>query len=196
MTHDDAAQKTMLKLIEDGVSASAEVLAEVSKTRWLTQTVSVSADGMDRIRARLASDPKEYYGAYITMPGAVFLLMLPHDRGAALAKAFLGGRGARPGAALPRASECVAEIANIVLHAVVKALADACEEPFLLSAPEMVRGKKTGLLTLALDKIESGGESFGVMTYVHMSSDKLSSDCTMLLFLGPSRRGMILKALA
>jgi hypothetical protein len=74
-------------------------------------------------------------------------------------------------------------------------MADACADTFMLSAPTMILGKKESLLKLAMDELETGGQTYAIMTYVSMSSEKLSSDCTVLLLLNPLCRGRILKAL-
>lgn len=196
MMNADPGEEALLRLIEDGVSSSATALAEVSKTNWTTQTVSINADGVESIRSRMASDPKSYYGSYVSMPGATFLMMVPQDRGASLAKAFLGERSVRHGASAPREAECISEIANIVVHAIVNSLAGACDEPFFLSAPQMVLDKKSSLLSVALEKLQSTGESYAVMAYVHLSSDKLSSDCTVLLFLSAAFHERLLQSLS
>lgn len=197
MTPGADAEGNLLSLIEEGVSASADSLAAVSHTKWETQTLSIRADetgNAENVHARLAGDPSEHYGAVVTMPGAVFLLMLPKKDGAGLAEAFLSGRKRRPGAALPRESVCVAEIANIVINAIANTLANACDDSVVLSAPAMILGKKETLLKLAMDELKATGETFAIMTYVSMSSSTLSSDCTVLLLLSPACRGRILKA--
>jgi len=189
------AQQVLLKLIEDGVSASADSLAKVSHTAWQTQSVSINDEPIEKIEQRLARDGSEHYGAFAVMSGAVYLLMFPKLSGPDLSAAFLSGRKPRPGAAPLREEVCVAEIANIVIHAVANTLADACGMAFILTAPQMVVAKKTELLKLAVDKLKTGGEQHAIMTYVHMSSETLSSDCTVLVFLSPTCRGTMLKAL-
>ena len=196
MTFSADAEKNLLNLIEEGVSASADSLASVSHTKWATQTVSISMaepGGVKNIQARLAGDKTEHYGAFMSMPGAVFLLMLPKKDGPDLAAAFLSGRA--PGAAAPREGVCVSEIANIVINAIANTLANACDDSFILSAPTMILGQKVALMKLAQDELENAGETSAIMTYVSMSSRTLSSDCTVLLMLGPACRGRILKAL-
>ena len=196
MSTDEAGEESLLRVIEEGVSASATALGEVSKTNWLTQTVSINADGVESMRSRMAADQETYYGSYLSMPGAVFMLIVPQKRGATLARAFLGERSKRPGASAPPEADCIAEISNIVIHAIVNSLANACDEPFLISAPQMLVDKKSALLAAAVDKLKDSGESYAVMAYVHLSSEKLSSDCTVLLFLSPTFHTHLLDALA
>ena len=53
------AEKKLLSLIEEGVSASADSLAEVSHTTWSTQTLSISMEGdgsIESLQARLSTD--------------------------------------------------------------------------------------------------------------------------------------------
>jgi hypothetical protein len=188
-------EKTFLALIEQGVAASAESLATVSRTKWATQTVSISADKAASVRARLKGDSIDHYGAIMSMRGAVFVMMVPKTGGPDLAKAFIGNRTRRPGAKLPREESCVAEIANVVVNAIANTLADACRESFILTAPTMILAKKSALLELAVDELESVGETFAVMTYVSLTSESLSSDCTVLLLLNPAWRTRVLQAL-
>lgn len=190
------AEQALLKVIEEGVSLSADALAKVSRTQWTTSSVSIDASVVDKVRSRLANEEAEHYGALLSVPGAVFAMMLPKERALDLSKAFLGERAIRPGFRLPKEQDCVAEIANVVVHTVANSMADACNDAFMLSAPQMVVGKKTDLLDLALAELRTTGENFAIMSYVHMSSESLSSDCTVIIFMTPSFRGRLLKALA
>ncbi len=182
------------------MSASADSLAAVSHTKWTTQTLSISADGTEGVRKR----PKPGW------PGTRWSIMAPSCRrressscsccprktAPASLKDFFGGKKPPPRSGRSaRGGFCVAEIANIVVNAITNALADACGESFILSAPTMILGTKEALLKLAVDELEAGGQTFAIMTYVSMSSEKLSSDCTVLLLLSPACRGRILKAL-
>lgn len=189
------AEERLLKVIEEGVSLSADALAKVSSTSWTTSSVSIDASGVDKVRSKMAGEEAEHYGALLSVPGAVFAMLLPKERALDLSKAFLGERAIRPGFRLPKEQDCVAEIANVVVHTVANSLADACDDAFMLSAPQMVVGKKTDLLDLSLAELRTTGENFAVMSYVHMSSADLSSDCTVLIFMTPSFRGRLLKAL-
>ena len=193
---DEAPEKELLRIIEEGVSLSADALAKISRTSWTTQSVSIDASGVDKVRARMQGEEAEHYGAILTVPGAVFSMLIPRDRSLDLAKAFLGENALRPGFRLPKEQDCVAEIANVVVHTVANSVADACGDAFMLSAPQMVLGKKSDLLDLSLSELRATGENYAVMSYVHMSSDELSSDCTVLLFMTKSFRGRLLKALS
>ena len=198
MTSGAEVEKKLLSLIEEGVSASADSLAEVSHTTWSTQTLSISTDGngsVENLRGRLATDATEHYGAFLSMSGMVFLLMLPKKGAPGLAEAFLSENSRRAGKKPPPEGTCIAEIANVVVNTIANTMANACDDVFMLSAPTMILGKKEALLKLAVDELETAGQTFAIMTYVSMSSEKLSSDCTVLLLLTPACRGRILKAL-
>ena len=193
---DEGAEKELLRVIEEGVSRSADSLAKISRTSWSTQSVSIDASGADKVRARMAGEDAEHYGALLSVPGAVFAMLLPKERALDLSKAFLGENALRPGFRLPKEQDCVAEIANVVIHTVANSLADACDDAFMLSAPQMIVGRKADLLDIALAELRASGENYAIMTYVHMSSESLSSDCTILLFMTKSFRGRLLKALS
>ena len=125
----------------------------------------------------------------------MFLLMLPKKGGPGLADAFLSEKARAAGKTPPPEGTCIAEIANVVVNTIANTMANACDDTFMLSAPTMILGKKESLLKLAVDELESAGQTFAIMTYVSMQSEKLSSDCTVLLLLSPTCRARILKAL-
>ena len=195
MTYSEEAEKALLTLIGDGVSASADTLAEVSHTTWETQTVSINTDTLESLQTRFAADPDDHYGAFLTTPGAVFTLIFQKQSGPRLAKAFLSKASRSSNARAPRDEECLAEVANIVINAVVNTIANAVDESFLLSAPEVVLGSKSVLLKIALVKLQTAGDKHAILTYVHMASEALSSDCAVLIFMSPIFRGRLLKAL-
>lgn len=195
MSEEDAAQQALLRLIEDGVSASADMLAKVSHTTWATQSISINTETVDKVSARIGQDGNAHYGAFSAMSGAVFLLMFPRKSGPDLAAAFLQDRRQRPGMAPMREDVSIAEISNIVIHSVANLLADACDMAFMLTAPEVVIAEKAALLKLAVEKLKTSGQKHAIISYVHMSSEALSSDCTVILFLSPACRRTMLKAL-
>lgn len=192
MSDADSAEAELLKIIESGVSASADRLAKLSRTSWLTQTTSITADSLEKFTVSITGDAKQHYGAYLSMPGAVFLLMFPKHGSERLARLFLP-KGEVVDAA--RLEDALAEIANIVVHAVANALADACGEAFFLTAPSMISGTKSELLKAAPERIPVGSEKFAIMAFVHMSAESLSSDCTMVLLFDASCRRRLLTAL-
>ncbi|MBI5245823.1 MAG: hypothetical protein HY923_01480 [Elusimicrobia bacterium] len=192
MSVEETAESELLKIIENGVSASADRLAKLSRTSWLTQTTSIAADSLEKFTVSITEDAKEHYGAYLSMPGAVFLLMFPKQGSDRLARLFLP-KGEVVDAA--RLEDALAEIANIVVHAVANALADACGEAFFLTAPSMTSGSKGALLKAAPERIPGGAKKFAIMAFVHMSAETLSSDCTMVLLFDATCRRRLLKAL-
>jgi chemotaxis protein CheY-P-specific phosphatase CheC len=189
-------ENKLLDLIAEGVYTSAATLADVSHTTWSAQTGSIStedAGSLKSVEARLAEDKTEHYGAYLSMPGAVFLLMLPKKDAPDLSKAFLGGR--RSGTSAPPDAVCIAEIANIIINTIASTLADACDDSFILTAPTMILGNKTVLMKLAAEKLATEGEPAAIMTFISMASQTLASDCTVLLMLSPSVQNRIMEAL-
>lgn len=195
MTLSDSAQQALLKLIENGMNASADKLAKISHTRWQMQTTSISTAPLERFESILAPDDNDHYGAYFSMPGGVFLVILSQKSGSAVADAYLSQGGKRLESKRELVQEAVAEISNVVVNTVAATLADACDMVFFLSAPEMTYGKKEYIMTEAPKKFKSSGENFTIMTYVHMSSPSLSSDCTVVILLNSRWRDRLLQAL-
>ena len=174
MTFSADAENKLLNLIAEGVYTSAATLADVSHTTWSAQTGSICTDdtgSLESVEARLAEDKTEHYGAFLSMEGAVFLLMLPKKDAPDLSKAFLGGR--RSGATAPADAVCIAEVANILINTIASTLANACNDSFILSAPTMILGKKSVLLKLAMDKLKVEGQPAAIMTFISMASQTL-----------------------
>jgi chemotaxis protein CheY-P-specific phosphatase CheC len=195
MSLSDSAQQALLRIIEGGMNASADKLAQISHTRWQMQTTSISTTPLERIEPLLSSGGKDHYGAYFSMPGGIFLVMLPQQSGSAMADAYLSRTGKSPQSQSELVQEAVAEISNVVVNAVAATLADACDMVFFLSAPEITYGKKEDILAEAPKKFKSSGENFSIMTYVHMSSPSLSSDCTVVILLNSRWKDRLLQAL-
>lgn len=195
MNTSESSEQGLLSLIEKGVENSASKLAALSHADWDTQTVSIKTASVSMIQDSMLRDDKDQFGAYFTMPGGVFLVMFPVRSGAAFADIFLPSGEKHQNAIKNREQESMAEISNVVVNAVAASIADACDTAFFLSAPQMSQGKKKDLLQAAPDMIQTPGEKFAVMAYVHMSSAALSSDCTVVLLLSASWRKRLLEAL-
>lgn len=195
MSDESDVQKVLYKLIEDGMSASSDALAQVSNTAWTTLKISTNTDTPEIISARLAQDTSAHYGAFAQAPGALFLLMFSRSSGPALAAAFMRDRKQRPGIVPLREDIYITEIANIVINAFANKLADACDTALILTSPEITVAKKSELFKLSIEKLKMSKEQHAIMSYVHMSSHTLSSDCTVILFISQQRRDSMLLAL-
>lgn len=195
MSLNETAQQALLRIIESGMNASADKLAKISRTRWQMQTTSISTVPLERLEPILGADGKNHYGAYFSMPGGVFLVLLPQQSGSAIADAYLSGGSGLKKDQKELIQEAVAEISNVVVNAVASTLADACDMAFFVSAPEMAFGKKEDILAEAPKKFKSSGENLSIMTYVHMSSPSLSSDCTVVILLNSRWKDRLLQAL-
>jgi len=195
MSDSEQAEKELLRLIEQGVSDSADRLAKISRTDWITQTVSIKMAPLAEFQKSLAGDAKDHFGACFTMPGGVFLVMIPARSGAAFADAFLPVSKKHPEGIKDRERDSLAEISNIVVNAVAASVADACDMALMLSAPEVSHGTKVELLRDARELSASSGEKSAVMAYVHMSSQDMSSDCSVIVLLSEAWKARLYAAL-
>lgn len=188
-------EQALIKLIEEGVSASADKLAAVSMTTWSTQTLSVKQVPLQDLQSPAGAGEGEHYGCYFTMTGGVFLVLFPKTSGPSLAQAFLAKRPDAKNPTPLQVRDAVAEVANIVVHGIANRMADACDGVFFLSAPQSATGSKEALIKAAPQKISTTPDSFTLMAYVHMASEQLSSDCAIVLLLGAAWRERLLQAL-
>ncbi len=191
----EEAGKALLRLVENGVSESAERLATLSGTAWQTQTVSIREVSADKLLDAGAGPDHEQHGSYFAMPGGVFLVMFPKTNSARLVEAFASKAKSKPEMSEFWVQNTLAEIANVIVHAVANTLADACGDVFFLSAPSNSVGKRQNLVRDAPNRFERSGKAFVLMAYVCMQSEDLSSDCSFVLMLSAQRRDKLLKAL-
>lgn len=185
-------QKAILQLIEQGVDSCTSKLAAISKTDWQLRTTSMKAfvkvdDYLDK------GQPSQYYfGAYCQSSGRVFLAFFNSRSAELITKSFIAGsKGLQPTPAMQEVAIC--EIANIVINAVAGSLADRCGMAFILSAPKAVRGAKADLVKQTFGDFPDKGKVFGA--YIHLSSQELSADCTLMLMLDDLFVNFILNAL-
>jgi hypothetical protein len=192
MSGSESVEPDLLKLIEHGVSRSADKLAMIARAEWSTQTVSVTTGPPEGAGGSPNGGDKEMCGTTFTLPGGVFLVMFPARGAADLARAFLPD-GA--GAVEHREAEALAEISNIAANEVAAAIADACGAAFLLSAPKQSRGRKSELLKAAADAMAPDAPQFVIKAAVHMGSAAFSSDCVIAVFLSVFWKERLLAAL-
>ena len=148
-----------------------------------------------KFRSVLADDDQDQFGACFTMPGGVFLVMIPARSGPAFADVFLPVSKKHPEGIKNRERDSLAEISNIVVNAVAAVVADACDVALMLSAPEVSHGRKDDLIKEATEMVASSGESSVVMAYVHMSSPAMSSDCSVVVLLSATWKARLFAAL-
>lgn len=186
MNLSESARQHLLKVIGVGLKKSAERLSKISNTHWEVKTVSAQTAATEDFLAKAGHGPADskYYGAYFSMPGWGFLVLFFVQSGTALAEVFLPS-GMGEGRVNFKEQEVVAEIANIMVGALAGTLADTCDMVCILSAPEMGCAKKETLLKLALGRFRAGGEDVSIMTDIHLSSDALASECSLIIFANP-----------
>ena len=175
-----STQDELFKLIETGVFGSAERLAKMSGTKWQMQSVSVKMGSTEKPNLVKDTDEEEYLGSYFSMQGGFFLVIFSNKSGARVADIFLH-RGTKDGeSVMERQQMALAEIANVMVNAIVAALADACEAVLFVSAPESLRGKKETIVTEALARQKNPISGYVISTSVHMVSPALASHCTVI----------------
>src|SRR3989338_8015038 len=176
----DSSQRCLLQIIGEGLDKSIERLAKISRTNWEMQTVSLDTGSSSHFSSILAADSKDHYGTYFWMPHG-FLIVLFAQSGLAVADSFLSDLSKKTESLDHLRQNALAEISNIVANAVAGALADACDVSIMISSPQMACGRKKELFNDALAKFKSEGENCIVMSYVHMTSADLATDCTMII---------------
>jgi chemotaxis protein CheY-P-specific phosphatase CheC len=181
MKLEDGTRSELFKLIEAGVFGSAERLAKMSGTTWQMQSVSVKMGSTEK--PVYAKEDGDQLGSYFSMQGGFFLVIFSQKSGAKVADVFLK-RSTKPSeSVLERQQMALAEISNVMVNAVVTALADACDTVLFISAPESMAGTRDSLVKQAIEKAKNSNSGFVISTSVHMSSPALASDCTVIFLI-------------
>ncbi|MFA6002536.1 MAG: hypothetical protein WC881_00560 [Elusimicrobiota bacterium] len=185
-------QKTILQLVEQGVDSCTSKLAAISKTDWQLRTTSMKAFVKADDYIEKGHPSQYYFGAFCQSSGRVFLAFFNSRSAELITKSFISGsKGLQ---ATPDMQEvAICEIANIVINAVAGSLADRCGMAFILSAPKPVRGAKADMIKAAFGDFSNMGKVFGA--YIHLSSQELAADCTLMLMLDDLFVNFILNAL-
>lgn len=191
----ETARKSLLALLEAGMDSSSEQLAKLSRTKWSMQTISMSTNPPDRFKAPLEGDTNDNYAITFTMPGGGFVVVFSKKSGATLAKAFLPAGGPPPGGRHDFEAETLAEVANVLVNAVAGVLADTCEMGFFVSAPQTTRGTKEDLYENAERSLAQKAGTLAILSYVHLSSAEISTDCSLVVVLNTDLARRILTAL-
>ncbi|MBI3548624.1 MAG: hypothetical protein HY078_06175 [Elusimicrobia bacterium] len=195
MNLSESANQALSRVIEKGVENSAEKLAKMSRTKWSMQTVAVNAGPGERLQTVLKDDVIQHYGAFFTMPGGFILVVISDTSGKKVVSAYLGSSAQRMQNIPNLDREVIAEIANVLVNAVAGEFADTCKIGFLLSAPDMSRGTRKALYAEILKRFPAANENLAVSSYVHMTSEALSTDCSMIILLDDTLAGKVLEAL-
>jgi len=174
-------QKAILQLVEEGVEASAAKLAAISRTDWQIRTTSVRVYAKPEDYAEFVQPSQDFLGAHCQAPGKMFLTFMSARSAVLLTQSFLSGsrRGLQATARMQEVA--VAELSNIVINAVAGSLADRCGMSFVISAPKTVRGSRADIIKAAFGEFHPIGNIFSA--YIHLASNELAADCTLMLML-------------
>jgi two-component system chemotaxis response regulator CheY len=186
----ETGEKEILEIISEGIDEAVDKLAIMSRAKWKVAVNNFSA-GVENSFS-YADDFTECYGIYAGCPGTMFLLVFPKSGGSDIAKAFIFGHE-NAIAALPDAEEkALCEVANIFIGKVAAVLSDRCEQTQLINVPILALGTRVELMLKAFGDYTHTGRIF--TAHIHISSERMSTDCNMLIFLDTPVIDQLLKA--
>ncbi|OGS27588.1 MAG: hypothetical protein A3J70_06180 [Elusimicrobia bacterium RIFCSPHIGHO2_02_FULL_61_10] len=200
MNFSDNAQKKLLKLI-------AERFSEKAGPDWCVRTTALAAIPDENFRSSLGKDPADYYGAYFSIPGGMFLTMFSLPSSSEMTDAFiLGTRELASSPAYGAMKEmmpelepmAMAEFSNILTHVILDALADAAGMAVFLSAPQWLIDKRERLLKKIAGEFKqtNGGADFEAITHIHIPfSLPAAADGTVTVMLDSQLSRRLEKAL-
>lgn len=172
------------RLIESGVSLSAEKLGQLSGAPWEIVTSSVQDMSAAQVLSLFKSDDTPHYGVRLQskslLPAEVMTFFNEASArrltGAVLAKS--------PGMrAIPEPEKAViSEISNIIGQAVMKAAANALQVSLVLSVPDLRIGIKSEIFIEAASSPQAR-QMTAMLLRLDMSSGGMRAECNLVLML-------------
>jgi len=190
----EAEQRALFALIDRGLNLSAGKLAKLCRTHWQVVTMTIEPGSQAKLRELLNKDPADYYGAHITFPGGVFLILFSQPSSELIVKTFSSQYGSWFRLERGMDTSVIREFSNIMINAVGGVVADACDESFIMSAPLLARERKAALYDQALAGAKLQGDCLTLISYIQLATPKQGLDTTIISIFDPKRTDAILQA--
>jgi len=182
-----SGQKEVLsRLLEVGVTRSAELLGKMSRTKWSVVASSVSEIPVVRLLTWFQRDGGRYLGARFISHDPLslrFLVIFP-DRSSKAVTASV----TRPYAGKMRdfpdiVRSTIGEVSNILAQGIVGAVADEFGAKVIFSSPEVNDGTKTNLFAGVLGDYDARKDML-MMAQIDMCSEDLTAECSVIMIAG------------
>lgn len=192
----EPARETLLRLIRLGLDHGIERLTQISGASWQVSDLSVCQGTLEETPQPSPAGAADYYGAYFTIAGGVFLVAMPEASAAAVAQSFFR-RFSRKSADAWKGKEndAVGEIANMVVNPVANILGDNALMTIFLSSPQVVRGGWQELDDKAFEKLVLREDKAVLRADIGMDSQELSSSCRIVIIFNSAFAGHLAQAL-
>jgi chemotaxis protein CheC len=192
-----AEQDALAELFNVGLHRAAATLSEITEQRILVDIPKLVICAISEIEDRLA----ELVGGEIATVHQMFggavagdaVLLLEHDKAAALARLMTAGEAASGGRLDQSGREVLAEVGNIVLGACLSGFGDMLQMPVSFSVPRIhIESLRTILSSLL---VETAEPQYAVIVATRFRLSELAVDGYLIVALGAKSLARITTAL-
>ncbi|MDE2291422.1 MAG: hypothetical protein KGL53_05010 [Elusimicrobia bacterium] len=192
-----AERERIQALIEEGVSRSTDRLGKLSRTQWGVMSSSTNEIPAVRLLSWFQRAQEDHVAATLRVSEDIptEAVMIFSGKSAQSVTDAVVRPWAEKMKALPNLVELtIGEVANILAHSVIGALADQFGKTVILSVPEVRRGPKVELMARALERYD-GRRDVLLMSHVEMYSTDLAAECSMILIVDSQTLQDLVKAM-
>ena len=178
-----AQKAAFTRLMEAGISRSADLLGKMSNTKWGIVASSLNEITAVRLLTWFHRDGGKYMGARVASradPSMEFLVLFP-DKSSKAVTAAVTRPYARRLEKLPDLLQLtIGEVSNVLAQGIIGVLADELGQTIFLSSPHVVGGTKSGILSDALNEYD-GRQDMLMMAHMDLYSENLSAECSVVV---------------
>lgn len=179
----DRERQIVERLIEEGVTLSAEKLGQLSSTPWTVISASVEELPVVRVLSLFREDKTPHVAAHLksrSMLPVEILILFPEAGAKSVTEAVLRSAGHNLRLVEDPRKVVIAEISNIMGQGVLRAMANALKVSIILDVPKLREGLKSSVLGEAFGSFDGQKETV-LFSRIDMSSEAMSASCSMAL---------------
>ncbi len=180
------------KILRDGALLSGRKLSNFGQGKWKVSFSGIRAIAGEKVPEFFKLDTGMNMGAFLGISEPFFFevvmlfpewSLIPLEKSIALATGLSVGN-------FDMNRPVFSEVANILGHGILGALADYCGEAFISLAPRLARGTKEEIISMAAKRMPEKAEA--ILTHAEFFSDSQSCAATVLVLADAERLRKVL----
>jgi chemotaxis protein CheY-P-specific phosphatase CheC len=191
----DAERKAAAGLIEDGVSRSAEKLAQLSGTVWKIVSSSVREVSQSDLLAMFKDESSLQRGIHLRSKSLMpleIVVLFPERNTSPIVEAVSKANGDYFKELPDRAQVILSEISNILGQGIIRTMINTLNLSVILTSPRTLEGPKSQVVAQVLSAFNDVTHTL-LLSHVNMHSNNLDAECTMLLIIDTAVMRRMLK---
>lgn len=197
MSLSQAEREAVTRLLESGVTRSADALGKLSRTRWGIVSSSINEVPVVRLLSWFQRSPDRHLAAHLRARGEFpveIVILFPEKSARAVTEAVTKPYASRM-KELPNLTQLtVGEVSNILAQSVVGHMADEFQLSIVLTVPRVLEGTKAGVLGESLEHYDGRVDTL-MLSHVDMYSENLAAEASMIVIANSDALHDRLKAL-